>query len=68
MEMFMCSKQHAHTHGERSPHGLMANVLDYDIVINKFELQSHHYVGTNTFGYVTTYPPLNYKSNSITAF
>ena len=31
---------------------LVANVLDYDIVVNEFEPQSHYYdhFSTNTFG------------------
>ena len=28
----------------RSPCSVMANILDWDIVVSKFKLQSHHYV------------------------
>ena len=32
----------------RSPHGIVANVLDCDIVVSKFELQSLYYVHFRT--------------------
>ena len=31
-----------------SPHGIVANVLDYDFVVSKFELQSHYFVHFRT--------------------
>ena len=36
----------------------VANVLDCDIIVSKFELQSHNYVHflTNTLGKGTTFP------------
>ena len=37
---------------QQCPHDVMANVLDCDIVIREFELQTRHYVHlrTNTLG------------------
>ena len=29
---------------ERSPHGIVTNMLDWDIIVNKFELQSQYYI------------------------
>ena len=39
----------------RNPHGAVANVLDYDIVVSKFELKSHYYANfrINTLGKCT---------------
>ena len=44
-----CARTHTHTHTHR---GVMANVLDCDIIVYEFELQSRHYIHfwTNTFG------------------
>ena len=37
-----CIKSHFPALKEFSPRGVVANILDYDIVVNKFELQRYY--------------------------
>ena len=41
-----------------SPHGVVANLLDYKIIVSKFKLQSHYYIYflTNTLGSAVNTP------------
>ena len=41
-----------HPSRKNSLHGVVANVLDYDIIVNEFKIQSYNYAyfQTNTLG------------------
>ena len=50
-----------------SPSGIVVNMLDSDIEVSDFELQSHYYVPfqTNCVSYELLYPP-SYELNCTT--
>ena len=55
--------------GGGSPHGVMVNVLNSNIEVSEFKLQSHYYIHfqTNTHGKgMNSQYPSNYRLNSTT--